>query len=265
MRYFFVEPEDLARPMVTITGQEARHMGKVLRLKPGMVVGLSDGCGTQGEARIAKMARERVDLAVLRRYPSPREPRGEIVFAQAMLKDQKMDFLVRQLTELGITGWQPFISARAVPQPDTHRQAARSERWTRIAREAVKQCRRGRVPAIGSVVPFADILEESRRFAARILFWEGARDSLPPASGDVTDGPRTVFVVVGPEGGFTEEEAAAAERAGFRLASLGPRILRAETAAVAACTLVQHFYGDLTQPSPIEDDQPSGGGAWGAL
>ena len=92
MRYFFVEPEDLARPMVTITGQEARHMGKVLRLKPGMVVGLSDGCGTQGEARIAKMARERVDLAVLRRYPSPREPRGEIVFAQAMLKDQKMDF-----------------------------------------------------------------------------------------------------------------------------------------------------------------------------
>jgi len=253
MRYFFVEPEELARPVVSITGQEARHMGKVLRLKPGMVVGLSDGCGLQGEARIQKMAREQVDLAVLRRYPSPREPRGELVIAQAMLKDQKMDLLVRQLTELGMTTWLPFISGRSVPQPDARRQAARSERWQRIAREAVKQCRRGRVPAISPVVQFTNVLEASRRYSTRILFWEGARRPLPPAPEVITDHTAAVLVMVGPEGGFTEAEADAAEGAGFLLASLGPRILRAETAAIAACTLVQYLFGDLTQPPPIED------------
>ena len=262
MRYFFVEPEELARPVVTITGAEARHMGKVLRLKPGMVVGLSDGGGLQGEARIAKMSREQVELTVLRRYPSPREPRGELMIAQAMLKDQKMDLLVRQLTELGMTAWQPFISARSVPQPDPRRQAARGERWERIAREAVKQCRRGRVPAIGPVGQLADVLEMSRRFATRIMFWEGACQPLPPAAETVGDSPGTVLVAVGPEGGFTEDEAAAAEEAGFQLASLGPRILRAETAAVAACTLAQHLYGDLTRTPPMEDDQASADGAW---
>jgi 16S rRNA (uracil1498-N3)-methyltransferase len=253
MRYFFVEPEELARPVVSITGQEARHMGKVLRLKPGMVVGLSDGGGLQGEARIDKMTREQVDLTVLRRYPSPREPRGELVVAQAMLKDQKMDLLLRQLTELGMTTWRPFISVRSVPQPDARRQAARSERWQRIAREAVKQCRRGRVPSIETVGAFVDVLEASRRFATRILFWEGARRPLPSAAEGTVDRTSAVLVMVGPEGGFTEEEAVAAEGAGFRLASLGPRILRAETAAIAACTLVQHLFGDLTQPPPIED------------
>jgi len=261
MRYFFVEPQELGRSAITITGPEARHMSKVLRLKPGMVVGLSDGCGFQGEARITEMARERVDLAILRRYPSPREPRGELAVAQAMLKDQKMDLLVRQLTELGMATWRPFISARSVPQPDTRRQAARCERWERIAREAVKQCRRGRVPAIGPVGQFKDILEESRGFATRIMFWEGARRPLPSAMPPAGDAPCSVFVAVGPEGGFTEEEAAAAEQAGFLLACLGPRILRAETAAVAACTLVQHLYGDLTLAPPSEDDRSSDDGA----
>ena len=261
MRYFFVEPQELARPVVTIVGQEASHMGRVLRLKPGVVVVLSDGCGLQGEARIEKVTRDCIELTVLRRFPSPRDPRGELVMAQAMLKDQKMDLLVRQLTELGMTAWQPFISARSVPQPDARRQAARSQRWERIAREAVKQCRRGRVPAIGSVGQLADILEEGQRFETRILFWEGARRPLPMAAEKPPDSAGNTFVVVGPEGGFAKEEAAAAEKAGFRLASLGPRVLRAETAAVAACTLVQYLYGDLTQAPPIEDDESSDGGA----
>ena len=260
MRYFFVEPEELQRPVVTLTGQEARHMGKVLRLKPGMVVGLSDGQGLQGEARIQTMARERVELAVMRRYPSPREPRGELAVAQAMLKDQKMDFLVRQLTELGMTAWRPFISARAVPQPDARRQAARSERWERIAREAVKQCRRGRVPAIAPVVPFDQMLVEGRRFDTRLLFWEEARQPLPPVPERPPEEMGKILVVVGPEGGFTAEEAAAAGQAGFRLAGLGPRILRAETAAVAACTLVQHLYGDLAQGPPADEPRSSDDG-----
>ncbi len=260
MRYFFVPPEDLGEQTVVIAGQEARHMGKVLRLKPGMVVGLCDGGGLQGEARIAAMTRERVTLEVLRCYPSPREPAGELVVAQALLKDQKMDLLLRQLTELGITGWQPFISQRSVPQPDARRQAGRTERWARIAREAVKQCRRGRVPDLAGVEPFEGVLQCGSLFDERLLFWEGARQALPSLPENICGASRKILMVVGPEGGFTEAEAARADACGFRLTALGPRILRAETAAVAACALVQHLYGDLGRVLDANDAEARGGG-----
>ena len=226
-------------------------MGKVLRLKPGMTIGLSDGCGMQGEARIRSLTRDQVVLEVLRRFPSQREPEGELVVAQAMLKDQKMDLLLRQLTELGMTRWLPFISERSVPQPDERRQASRAARWARIAREAVKQCRRGRIPEIAPVGRLDDVLKEGRHFENRIMFWEGARQSLPMTPDGDPGGSRRVLLIVGPEGGFSEAEAAAAEQAGFRLATLGPRILRAETATIAASTLVQHLYGDLRKAPPL--------------
>jgi 16S rRNA (uracil1498-N3)-methyltransferase len=171
-----------------------------------------------------------------------------------------MDLLLRQLTELGITGWQPFISQRSVPQPDVRRQAGRAERWERIAREAVKQCRRGRVPDLAGVGQFGDVLQNGARFDQRILFWEGARQALPPAPETIPTPPRKILVVVGPEGGFTETEAARAEECGFRLTALGPRILRAETAAVAACALVQHLYGDLGRVLAVSDAEARGGG-----
>ncbi|MGD9332180.1 MAG: RsmE family RNA methyltransferase [Desulfobacterales bacterium] len=263
MRYFFIEPDDLKRASVTISGKEARHMGTVLRIKPGMIVGLCDGRGYQGKARIRSLTRKQVVLEVLQRFPSRREPKGAIVVAQAMLKDQKMDLLVRQLTELGMTGWHPFISARSVPQPGKGRQASRADRWARIAREAVKQCRRGRVPDMAPLGQFADVLNNSHHFDTRILFWEGAGQALPVAPEEAPVGDRRILMVVGPEGGFSDGEAHAAQAAGFRLATLGPRILRAETATIAACTLVQHLYGDLSQAPPQDgvsarDDGASG-------
>jgi 16S rRNA (uracil1498-N3)-methyltransferase len=253
MRYFFIQPHHLAQDVLAIEGEEARHMGKVLRLKPGMMVGLSDGRGMQADGRILTKTRDRVEVEVLRRYPSPREPEGELVVAQAMLKDQKMDLVLRQLTELGISGWLPFVSSRSVPQPDPQRQASRMSRWERIAREAVKQCRRGRVPDIVPVGKMDDILGRCGHFDAGIMFWEGARDPLELKTADDASDFRRLLLLVGPEGGFSEGEAAAAEQAGFKLATLGPRILRAETASVVACALVQHLYGDLRHTPPQED------------
>jgi len=164
-----------------------------------------------------------------------------------------MDLLLRQLTELGMTRWLPFISERSVPQPDARRQASRAARWARIAREAVKQCRRGRIPELSPVGRLEDVLRESAGFDTRIMFWEGARHPLPVTVDSDSGGARQVLLIVGPEGGFADEEAAAAEQAGFQLATLGPRILRAETATVAASTLVQHLYGDLRKAPPLSD------------
>ena len=108
----------------------------------------------------------------------------------------------------------------------------------------------GRIPDLSAVGRLDDVLKKGFHFDTRIMFWEGARHALPQTADGDPDGSRRVLLIVGPEGGFSDEEAAAAERAGFRLATLGPRILRAETATIAASTLVQHLYGDLRKAPP---------------
>mgnify|MGYP001571529225 CR=1 FL=1 len=117
----------------------------------------------------------------------------------------------------------------------------------------VKQCRRGRVPEIAAVGNMDDILGRCSHFDAGIMFWEGARHPLELVAADNASGFRRLLVVVGPEGGFSDGEAAAAEQAGFKLATLGPRILRAETASVVAGALVQYLYGDLRHTLPHGD------------
>ena len=140
----------------------------------------------------------------------------------------------------------PFISDRSVARPEGGRAQARQERWRRIAVEALKQCRRGDVMQIDDVVGFDRLLEHAPAHELRIVFWEKSGEPLTAQrfSGGPA-GPASVLIVLGPEGGFAEEEVRAAVAAGFISASIGPRILRAETAAVAACAIVQYVFGDL--------------------
>lgn len=245
MRSFFVEPDEIRKPLATISGTDARHIRKVLRLQPGTTVRLTDGEGRVAEARIQTVERDCVRVTIRSAAKPPSATLREMVVAQAMLKDRKMDALVRALTELGMTTWIPFKAARSVALPDERRLQARCERWARITREAVKQCGRRRPPQIEMVAGFADILDRSAGFDHRIMFWEEALSVPVITPGDPTPpGGGRIFLVIGPEGGFSAEEAERARGAGFQLASLGPRILRAETAALAAVTLAQYLYGD---------------------
>jgi 16S rRNA (uracil1498-N3)-methyltransferase len=240
MRSFFVEPDEIRKPVATIRGSDARHIRNVLRLQPGTPVRLTDGEGQVAEARIQTIERHCVRVAVRSAVTPSSADRRAMVVAQAMLKDRKMDALIRALTELGMTTWIPFKAARSVALPDERRLQTRRERWARIAREAVKQCGRRLPPQIESAAGFADILDRSAGFDQRIMFWEEAL-SVPVMT---PSGGGRIFLIIGPEGGFSAEEAEQARRAGFQLASLGPRILRAETATLAAVTLVQYLYGD---------------------
>jgi 16S rRNA (uracil1498-N3)-methyltransferase len=149
---------------------------------------------------------------------------------------------VRQLSELGVARFQPIVSERAVVRPAAGRSAHRVERWRKICIETLKQCRRGDLMEIEDVALFGSLLEAEGGCDLRIMFWENATHGLVPQG---AAGVRSVLVVLGPEGGFSDREAAAAEKAGFMLARLGPRVLRAETAAVAACAVVQYLFGDL--------------------
>lgn len=245
MRRFFITPAQAASASPTLTGQDAHHVQNVLRLKPGQPIELFDGTGMAYTAEIEAITPDGVSVRIMRRKLHQTEPPTEIIVAQAMLKDKKMDVLIRQLTELGATQWVPFFSSRAIPRPDAGRLEHRVARWVKISHEAVKQCRRGQPPAIHPPLKFEDALTLAADCQLKLLFWEEEstplKNCFPAAPSDL----KKVMIVLGPEGGFTASEVHQARSAGFAIASLGPRILRAETATLAACTLMQFLFGDL--------------------
>jgi len=245
MKRFFVQNRVSVGQRVVITGSEERHITRVLRLESGDRIVVFDGTGFDYEAEIREVSREGTRVAILRKYPSRQESQARITIAQALLKGKKMDILLRQMTELGIAKWVPFLAERSIPKPNHHRQADRLERWQAIVKEALKQCRRGEFTHVHPVVSFSEMLLLAPTGGIKLIFWENATKplmrGLPSSCGDSPE----IWIVLGPEGGFAEAEIQAAEAAGFETVSLGSRILRAETASVAACVLMQHIFGDM--------------------
>ncbi|MFO7964929.1 MAG: 16S rRNA (uracil(1498)-N(3))-methyltransferase [Desulfobacterales bacterium] len=246
MRYVYIDQTPNPGETVLVTGGDKHHITSVLRLKPGDVIGLLDGRGFEYPSEIIAISTKSVEVRVKEKNPVATESPVDITVAQGYLKEKKMDDLVRQLTELGIARWMPFMAARSVPKPDQKQLAHRMKRWQAITKEAVKQCRRGRVMAIGTPLSFEDMLNAAAGCDIKIVFWESQvsrqQTSLQAAAPD--PGTR-VFVIIGPEGGLTEAEVNHAKSQGFIVAGLAPRILRAETATLPACTLVQHLFGDM--------------------
>lgn len=250
MRYFLVDPEAIETGTPSITGSDVRHIRKVLRLGPGDRIGLLDGRGKAYEAQIKGVYVDRVAVEIIAVRSAAQDQGVEIGVAQALLKDKKMDGLIRQLTELGITDWFPFVSERSIPRPASDRSQHRVNRWQKIVRESVKQCRRPTVPRVHEPTTWEELLAATRAWDLKLLFWEAAEASPPaPPIGRASHAVRRLLLVLGPEGGFSKAEVEQAKADGFATATLGPRILRAETAAVAACTLAQFLYGDLRNPS----------------
>jgi len=247
MRYFFIEKSEREDSILSITGPDARHIKTVLRMKPGDKIGLFDGKGFEYKAKIIDLSPGRVQVSIIRRFPSITESPLKIIVAQAFLKEKKMDRLVRQLSELGIVKWIPFIAERSVPRPDKKHLLARTKRWEKIATEALKPSRRARIMEIGETVSFEEMLNLGQFCDLKVAFWE---DELQPVHNNMLGSGEqinTVFALIGPEGGFTPKEIEKAADRGFITVGLGPRILRSETAAVAACVLLQYLFGDMSQ------------------
>jgi len=250
MRRFYIEPSKVAEASGStpvISGSDARHIKNVLRLKPGDIIGLFDGTGLEYEARIVTLYHNRVEVSIISSSYSRTESPVKIIVAQAFLKNRKMDGLVRQLTELGITKWIPFIAKRSVPRPSKKRLWARSERWKNIAKEAIKQCRRSQIMEIGATISFEEALNFENECDLKIVFWENESKSINSKLLQPDRHYKRIYVMLGPEGGFTEQEIENARACGFVVASLGPRILRAETATIVACALLQYLFGDISQ------------------
>ncbi len=248
MHRFFVPPEVLAADDVLLEGPLARRIGRVLRLKPGDTVFLFDGSGLEYEVELGGVGAREVRARIVDRRPGRPEPRLRLVLYQSLIKGERFDWVLEKGTELGVSVFVPLLCQRNVMRPPGER-TGRSERWRRVVVEAAEQCGRSVVPAVAPVAPLEAALGAAT--GLRLLPWEGERSlglrgllRQGFVEAEAAD-PPSVSIFVGPEGGFTEEEVACARRAGVRTVSLGPRILRSETAGIVAAAAVLYELGEL--------------------
>lgn len=244
MHRFFLPPESFSSGEVTFPPEQARQIARVLRLKPGLQVWALDGCGMEARVELTQVEASQVHGQIIAQQPALGEPRVELMMYLCLSQREKFEWMLQKCTEVGAVSFVPVISSRSLVQSAAETEHKR-ERWERILQEAAEQCGRGKVPQLQAVMNFPKALETARASGARcILPWEEERScSLQQAlSGEK---PARVALLIGPEGGFSEEEAAEAVRAGFQLATLGRRILRAETAAVVAAALTLYELGEM--------------------
>lgn len=241
-RRFFISPDAIISDVATLEGPEVHHLLHVLRLKEGTRVELFDGSGNLYEAEITTVCRDKLILAILSAEPSPR-PKPELHLATALLKGKKLEFVLQKAVELGVTSLHPFISQYCDRQ--SVKGSAAVDRWQRIVLEACKQCGQTLLPQVASPVSFAELLQKARRYSQIILCYEKESNRKISEIPFMPMVDETILLITGPEGGFSDGEICSALQNRCTTVSLGPLTLRAETAAIAAVTIVQHRLGIL--------------------
>ena len=225
----------------TVEGDAARHIARVLRLVVGNTVTLFDGGGGEYAGRIESIGKNTVTVAVGERHTPDRESPLSLTLAQGVSRGERMDWVVQKATELGVSRLVPVLTERTVVRLDPRQASSKQRHWQGIAVAACEQSGRDRVPEVALPVALPEFLHHLMPGGTRLLLspeGSSALEHLAPPEGALT-------VLIGPEGGLTEAEQRAARDRGFQGLCLGPRVLRTETAAVAALALLQHRFGDL--------------------
>ena len=246
MRYFYVDELGENNRTVTITGAEAKHISKVLRMKPGDRLILMDSRGSRFQAAIESSTYKEVLVVLERPIPKPLPSPVHLTLCQALPKSRAMDYLIQKTSELGVDRIVPFFSERTVVKYKKGSLINKMRHWHEIAISSAKQCGRGIPASIDSPISFRDVMEKWRgEDALKVVLWE-EEESKDLKSALKTPSPTGNFVgIIGPEGGFSREEIDLAGDAGFVSVSLGGRVLRAETAAITTVAIVQYELGDL--------------------
>ena len=241
MPRFFVE--SVESDFVEITGEDARHIALSLRMKNGEKLVLCDGKGREADAVIREAYPESVVLDIEERRDSAAEPETEVILYQALPKFDKLEYIVQKSVELGVSKIVPVLTSRCISRPDEKTMKKKLERLRKISDEAAKQSGRGKLPEIGELLTFKNAVLEITKAETPILFFEHAQYPLHEIMEKRTGG--TIAMMVGSEGGFSDEEAEYAKEKGALIASLGPRILRCETAPVAALAAIMYAAGEM--------------------
>jgi len=232
---------------VTILGEDARHIAKSLRMRPGDEVTLCDG-NTDYYCRIERLDEGSVEVVVLYGVPCVSEPILRVNLYMALPKGEKIEYMLQKSVELGAASLNPFIGERCISRPSAESGLKKLSRWHRICEEAAKQCGRGRIPEVSGILSFEGALracvqndlpiflyENEKKISLRTVLEERLKESLP----------KTVGVMIGPEGGFSPEEAKRALEAGMISASLGRRILRCETVPGCVLSVLMYVFNEM--------------------
>ncbi len=246
-RFFICDQSVEAGRECFLSSSDSHHAGSVLRLKKGDEIEIADGRGSAYRAKIVELDPSATRVYLEEPINEEREPCLNITLVQGLLKGDSMDLVIRQSVELGVNRVIPLVTARSVPRFSDKRAFKKQQRWEKIARSAASQSGRTVLPEVDPLCGWEELNKLAQEIpemeeAVKLFFWEGAKNReipRPPRKA------KRVLVLVGPEGGFNQAEARELESMGFQASGMGPRILRAETAAVAALTAVQLMLGDL--------------------
>lgn len=244
MPVFFIAAPHLTDGILTITGSLADHLRKSLRVTVGEQLWLGDDRGKRYFVEITSTSPRELRGQVLEQRERPQPQHPTTILAQAVLKGDRMDWAIQKATELGAALIVPIISERVVARPRVERQDAQRERWQRIAFEAAQQAERWDVPDVHPATEFVPWLRSSCGDVKLILAERSDQGSFATVAFP-SGAENSIVLAVGPEGGWSIAERDAARQHGFASVSLGPRILRAETAAMAALAIIQSRIGEL--------------------
>lgn len=243
MRRFTLQPERLDAGRVTFDAEESRHLTRVLRLRPGDTVLATDGAGRDYTVRLESVGEAATGIVLGEGAGVAASPLA-VTLVQGVPKGDKMEAIVRAATELGVARVRPALCERTIVRLEPARWRDRARRWQRVAREAAKQSGRAVIPEVETPRPLGEWLAAGEPTDLGLCLWEGGGAPLGRVLADA-GAPRSALVVVGPEGGLARAEVEAARTRGLTVVSLGPRILRAETAGPAVVAILQARFGDL--------------------
>lgn len=238
MRRFFVHPKSISDNLAILSAEESRHVATVLRLEAGTAVELFDGTGYIYQGLILTTTPKRITVEIVSRYQEVESDTPQLFLFQSILKGKKMDFLIQKATELGVNSFCPIHSQYNENLGNLQRQI---ERWKRIMLESCKQCKRAIPMHIEDVATIEEL--DLSAFKQPLVLWEGEKTTFLDGTMVSYDSP--MALLVGPEGGFHQNEIEKAVIQGFKPVSLGPRILRSETAALSSIAILQFLSGGL--------------------
>ncbi|KUG04299.1 ribosomal rna small subunit methyltransferase e [hydrocarbon metagenome] len=245
MHRFFVSADDIRGDIAYIDKQEARHIKKVLRLKAGDEVILFDGSGQEYRALLMESGNNVLSARITEISIKEDSPDISLCLVQGIAKGDKMDNIIQKATEIGAAVIYPLSSERTIVRLQGDNAVKKVSRWQHIAREACKQCRRNVVPLIKPVMEIDQVCQEIGEFPALMLYENEQNNRLRQVLNSIKEtvlANGKIFLIVGPEGGFSEVEVEKARIQGVKIASLGPRILRTETAGIAASSIIMYEY-----------------------
>ncbi len=249
MRRFFIEEINERDGSCVISGSEARHISRILRMGCGDRLILFDAKGKRFQAVIKSVGPHDVRVTIEKPLPKSPPTSVEITLCQSLLRSQPMDYVIQKTSELGVHRIVPFISERTVIRPDNKALINKTRHWHKIAQSAAKQSGRGAPLRIEPLISFHKMTDQWKQGDGfKVILWEGEDTRGLKNLLQKYPSKKQMIGVIGPEGGFSTKEITVAEKAGFIPVSLGHKILRAETAAITLAAIFQYEWGDLGSP-----------------